>query len=214
MTSTLNSYTQHTVAQSYLSLHKTNRRNENVQSINEIKQLDSTSNHKQAYNSAPHKDQVQQHNNNAQSDLVKISEQGRQRLAVELNLTPEQQFPSVAQSITKQVIEKTPLQRIDNEQVAPSSANRALTSIQPHPIYHDKLNDFIAFKKGLLKFQAYTGLANMALGARPTLTVPSALYLSQNDDARHTAVNTMHKNMQLSTMQTYYETSQAINTRA
>ncbi|QBF84232.1 hypothetical protein EXU30_17310 [Shewanella maritima] len=184
--STLNSQAQVSAAQAYLTQYQTDNNQQQVQSVKKVNQTNATrSANESGYQATRAQQQVKNRELPQPSTSVAISKQAQEKLAAEL---------------AREIDEKH---------------EEFITPLEPTlPNEGEKIEDYLAFKKGIKQYQIYADLANIATGSNQHMSASTAYYLSNNDGARNATVNVMNKNMQMAAMQTYYDTTQAINTEA
>ena len=75
----------------------------------------------------------------------------------------------------------------------------------------EKVDNYLEFRKAKAQYQIYSDMAGVATGNNNGMSASTAYYLSTNDDARATVVNSKAQQQQMSAMQTYVETTQNIH---
>lgn len=75
----------------------------------------------------------------------------------------------------------------------------------------DKATAYVEYRKAKMQYQIYSDMANIATGSDKSVSPTTAYYLSNNDQARAATVDAKSQQQQVSAMQTYAETTQAIN---
>ncbi len=75
----------------------------------------------------------------------------------------------------------------------------------------EKVENYVEYKKAKAQYQIYSDMAGIVTGNSQGMSASTAYYLSNNDDARAAVVDSKAQQQQISTMQTYVNTTQSID---
>ncbi|QFU23803.1 hypothetical protein FM038_017605 [Shewanella eurypsychrophilus] len=78
----------------------------------------------------------------------------------------------------------------------------------------EKAENYVEYRKAKAQYQIYSDMAGMATGNSNSISPVTAYYVSNNDEAREALVSSKAQQQQVSTMQTYVETTQSIYEQA
>ncbi|WP_299791832.1 hypothetical protein [uncultured Shewanella sp.] len=99
-----------------------------------------------------------------------------------------------------------------SSQAQPSPKEAETLPATPNlPNEDEKLENYIEYRKARAQYQIYSDMAAIATGKSKGVSASTAYYLSNNDDARAAVVNSKAQQQQVSAMQTYANTAQAID---
>lgn len=79
------------------------------------------------------------------------------------------------------------------------------------PLTGEKLEQAVQFKKAQMHYQATADMVNLVTGNGNGMSASSAYYLSNNEGARETVLETKAQQQNLANMQAYQEQTQALN---
>ncbi|MGS0827479.1 hypothetical protein ACVBIO_16875 [Shewanella sp. 0m-8] len=123
--------------------------------------------------------------------------------AKSLNVTPKS-LPLDTVTLSPQALElaiKSPNSGDAQTRPAPSTL----------PNEGEKVEVYVEYKKAKMQYQFYSDMANIATGNNNGVSPAAAYYLSNNDDARAATVNVKAQQQQVTSMQTYVDTTKSLN---
>ncbi|ABV35953.1 conserved hypothetical protein [Shewanella sediminis HAW-EB3] len=97
-------------------------------------------------------------------------------------------------------------------QAQPSAKDAETLPVKPAlPNDGEKVDNYVEYKKAKAQYQIYSDMAGIVTGNSQGMSASTAYYLSNNDDARAAVVDSKAQQQQISTMQTYVNTTQSID---